>query len=89
MPLRSQAQRAFMHIHHPRIARRWERETLRGKLPKHVRDDLRAAIDEFTSLYGISIAEASAILEVGRESSIARDATSVPLLGPSHRTGAG
>lgn len=29
-----------MHIHHPGIARRWERETPKGKLPKHVQDDL-------------------------------------------------
>lgn len=41
MPIRSQAQRAFLHIHHPGIARRWERETPRGrKLPRHVQDDL-------------------------------------------------
>lgn len=38
MPIRSQAQRAFLHIHHPGIAKRWERETSKGKLPKHVRD---------------------------------------------------
>ena len=29
-----------MHIHHPRIAARWERETPSGHLPRHVRDDL-------------------------------------------------
>jgi hypothetical protein len=36
MPIRSQAQRAFLHIHHPKIAKRWEKETPKGKLPKHV-----------------------------------------------------
>jgi len=40
MPFKSAAQRAFMHIHHPGIAGRWERETPSGKLPGHVRDDL-------------------------------------------------
>lgn len=36
MPLKSQAQRAWMHIHHPKMADRWEKETPKGKLPKHV-----------------------------------------------------
>jgi hypothetical protein len=37
MPMKSQAQRAFLHIHHPDIADRWEKETPKGKkLPKHV-----------------------------------------------------
>jgi hypothetical protein len=62
-----------MHIRHPGIARRWERETPKGKLPGHVRniqrDDL--AIDELTSLYGFSFAEATALLEIGRENSTA------------------
>ena len=40
MPFKSVAQRAFMHIHHPGIAKRWERETPSEKLPGHVRDDL-------------------------------------------------
>lgn len=39
MPMRSQAQRAFMHIHHPGIASRWEKETPKGKLPKHVSEE--------------------------------------------------
>lgn len=38
MPMRSQAQRAYLHVHHPRIAARFERETKKGsKLPKRVR----------------------------------------------------
>lgn len=36
MPLKSQAQRAWMHIHHPKMAARWEKHTPKGKLPKHV-----------------------------------------------------
>lgn len=37
MPLKSQAQRAWMHIHHPKMADRWEKHTPKGaKLPKHV-----------------------------------------------------
>lgn len=37
MPMKSQAQRAFLHIHHPGVAARFERETPKGaKLPKRV-----------------------------------------------------
>src|SRR5258708_38769157 len=36
MAVKSQSQRAWMHIHHPKMAKRWERETPKGKLPKHV-----------------------------------------------------
>jgi len=37
MPMKSTAQRAFLHIHHPEIAKRFEEETPRNaKLPKHV-----------------------------------------------------
>src|SRR5579883_2288843 len=37
MPMRSQAQRAYLHIHHPEIAAEFERATPKGKkLPKHV-----------------------------------------------------
>lgn len=40
MPFKSQAQRAFMHIHHPGIAKRFESETPKGeKLPYHVGKD--------------------------------------------------
>jgi hypothetical protein len=31
MPMRSRAQRAYLHIHHPKIAARFERETPKGK----------------------------------------------------------
>lgn len=38
MPYESEAQRAFMHIHHPGIAARWdEKYPDQGKLPKHKR----------------------------------------------------
>jgi hypothetical protein len=37
MPFKSKAQRAYMHIHHPTIADRWEDHTPKGKkLPEHV-----------------------------------------------------
>lgn len=37
MPYESQAQRAFMHIHHPGIAKRWDKHTPKdAKLPPHV-----------------------------------------------------
>lgn len=47
MPIKSQAQRAFLHIHHPKIAKRWERETPKGKLPKHVSDGAEPELAEF------------------------------------------
>jgi hypothetical protein len=34
-PFVSQAQRGFMYAKHPEIAKRWEKETPAGKLPKH------------------------------------------------------
>lgn len=38
MPFKSQAQRAYMYIHHPAIAKRWSREyPNQGKLPKHAK----------------------------------------------------
>jgi len=37
MPFRSQAQRKWMHVHHPEMAKRWEKETPKGKLPEHVK----------------------------------------------------
>lgn len=37
MPFRSEDQRKWMHIHHPKMADRWEKHTPKGKkLPKHV-----------------------------------------------------
>jgi len=40
MPFKSQAQRAWMHIHHPEMAKEWEAHTPKGKkLPKHVKHD--------------------------------------------------
>lgn len=46
MPYKSQAQAAFMHIHHPEIAKRWDSEIHKERrmgnlkahtLPKHVK----------------------------------------------------
>jgi len=38
MPFKSRAQRAYMYIHHPRIAKRWSKHTPKGKkLPYKVR----------------------------------------------------
>ena len=38
MPMKSQAQRAYLWSHHPTIAARWEKHTPKGKrLPKHAR----------------------------------------------------
>lgn len=36
MPFLSQAQRKWMYANHPEMARRWEKETPKKKLPKKV-----------------------------------------------------
>jgi hypothetical protein len=37
MPMKSQAQRAYLHIHHPEVAKEFEKATPKGKeLPKKV-----------------------------------------------------
>ena len=38
MPFKSQAQRAWMYANHPKMAKKWEKHTPSGKLPKHVGD---------------------------------------------------
>lgn len=44
MPFRSEKQRAWMHIHHPTMAKKWDAHTPKGKrLPAHVNDDVDAA----------------------------------------------
>jgi hypothetical protein len=35
--MKSQAQRKWMHKNHPEMAKEWERETPKGKLPKKVK----------------------------------------------------
>lgn len=37
MPFRSQAQRAWMYANKPAMAKRWQSETPKGKLPKKVK----------------------------------------------------
>jgi hypothetical protein len=37
MPFKSQAQKKYLYAKHPDIAARWEKETPKGKLPKHVK----------------------------------------------------
>jgi hypothetical protein len=40
MPFRSQAQRAWMHINKPEMAKKWEKHTPKGKkLPKRVKSE--------------------------------------------------
>lgn len=38
MPFKSEAQRAYMYSKHPEIAKRWEKETPKDKLPEHVKN---------------------------------------------------
>jgi hypothetical protein len=57
MPFKSQAQRAYMHIHHPRIADRWEDHTPKGKkLPKHVPGS--EYTEKKSAFYGHGVAQA-------------------------------
>lgn len=52
MPMKSQAQRAFMHIHHPGIAKRWEKETPKGeKLPKHVGESDNREVPSMSNVF--------------------------------------
>ena len=38
MPWKSKAQAAYMHIHHPEIAKKWDEHTPAGtKFPEHVK----------------------------------------------------
>ncbi len=37
MPFKSQAQRGWMYANDPAMAKRWEKETPKGKLPEHVK----------------------------------------------------
>ncbi len=37
MPFKSQAQRKWMYANHPEMAKRWEKETKKKKLPKKVK----------------------------------------------------
>ncbi len=39
MPFKSKAQEGYMHVHHPEIAERWDKETPSPKeLPEHVEE---------------------------------------------------
>lgn len=68
MPFVSQNQRAFMHIHHPKIADRWEEHTPKGKkLPKHVPNS--EATVKKSAFYGHGVAQA--MLDVGMVEKVA------------------
>ena len=41
MPLKSQAQRKWMHANKPKMAKKWESETPRKKLPKKTKTTKR------------------------------------------------
>ena len=36
MPIKSDAQRGYLHANHPKIAKRWEKHTPKGDLPERV-----------------------------------------------------
>jgi len=38
MPFKSQAQKGWMYATHPEIARQWQKETPKGKLPEKVKE---------------------------------------------------
>jgi hypothetical protein len=51
MPFKSEAQRAYMFIHHPNVAKEFAKATPKGKkLPKHVKDTQREGV--LKGLYG-------------------------------------
>jgi hypothetical protein len=40
MPFKSKAQRAYLYIHHPQIAKQWEKITPKNaKLPEHAKEN--------------------------------------------------
>lgn len=43
MPFKSQAQRGWMHANKPAMAKRWEKETPKGKLPAKAKQGLLKA----------------------------------------------
>lgn len=57
MPFKSEAQRRYLYLHHPAMARRWEKETPSGKkLPRHVKDkDRKKSAMEL--LFGVKSAD--------------------------------
>lgn len=52
MPFKSEAQRRWMWSNLPDMARRWEKETPKGKLPKRKRRKSGAAADELKKARG-------------------------------------
>lgn len=37
MPFKSEAQKGWMYSNHPQMAKQWQKETPKGKLPKKVK----------------------------------------------------
>lgn len=52
MSFKSQAQRKFMYSKHPEIAKRLEKETPNGKLPKHVKKSKKSIKKHFELVTG-------------------------------------
>ena len=52
MPFKSNAQRKWMYSKHPKMAKRWSKETPKGaKLPEHVEENFDSVVDEYLRLY--------------------------------------
>jgi hypothetical protein len=52
MPMKSQAQRAYLHIHHPDVAAEFEAAAPKGsKLPKHARHKRMRALKRRASAH--------------------------------------
>lgn len=45
MPFKSQAQRAWMHANHPKMAKQWEKHTPDKPLPKYTGKGTRARLN--------------------------------------------
>lgn len=67
MPFQSQQQRRWMHMKHPDMAARWEKETPKGKpLPKKVpHPGFQAVKAKIARKQGVSGERAAAILAAG------------------------
>lgn len=58
MPWVSKAQRGYMHVHHPEIAKRWDEHTPKGKkLPEHVKKHKKKAAAFALASIGIKLAD--------------------------------
>lgn len=65
MPMKSEAQRAWMWANHPEMAERWEKHTPKGKkLPKHVKHAFLEGTADALEHFGLKTAAAECRLKI-------------------------